>query len=244
MPAPATCGSYGRPSPDNRIRLYNKQECDTIQGNFRANDECIKKEGGSWSWECRELNPPVVDTLDGTCTSTGDSFKAFTNYINNCRNKTNENDDGNANTFLNNSFIKYTNIFSSYKIQYDDLIITANNLFALTNNASSLNEQVNNMERKKEKLTRDIARYRTQAGASDKMFLEDIYNGTPTKKNAPTLQDFALLLFWFSWLVMSIVLIAIRFISPDGGGWRAGLFVFVILMLVTLCMFAIINYAA
>ena len=244
MPAPATCGSYGRPSPDNRFRLYNKQECDTLQGGFHPSGECLKKGGGagSWSWDCRELNTvPEAPNPEPTCLTGDDSSILFKKYINTCR-KTN--DIAVANNFLSSSIEKYKEIFSLYRSQYTDLMITADNLFTLTKNAPSLNEQVNNMERKKEKLTRDITRYRTQAGASDKMFLEDIYNGTPTKKNAPTLQDFALLLFWFSWLVMSIVLIAIRFISPDGGGWRAGLFVFVILMLVTLCMFAIINYAA
>ena len=248
MPVPAACGSYGRASSDNNIRLYTKQECDTLQGNFSANGECLKNGGGSWSWDCRELNntasPMVMGSPSATCLAGDASSIAFQEYIKSCRNNINKNDDAIANNFLSGAIDKYKNIFESYRAQYTDLMITTDNLQLSNQKASSLTDQVNNLQKQKDKLIRDIERYRRNAGASDRMFLEDIYNGVPTKKNAPTLQDFALLLFWFSWLIMSIVLIAIRFISPDGGGWRAGLFVFVILMLVTLCMFAIINYAA
>lgn len=50
------CGSLGTPTPDNNLRLYNQQECNTLGGNFHANGECIKPQGGSYSWDCRVLN--------------------------------------------------------------------------------------------------------------------------------------------------------------------------------------------
>jgi hypothetical protein len=50
------CLGLGSPSPDRRIRSYTKQDCDTLNGNFAGNGECIRKEGGSFSWECRFLN--------------------------------------------------------------------------------------------------------------------------------------------------------------------------------------------
>jgi hypothetical protein len=51
------CYDYGRPSPDNNIRLYNNDECtNQLGGNFAGNGECLKKEGGSLSWDCRYLN--------------------------------------------------------------------------------------------------------------------------------------------------------------------------------------------
>jgi len=53
---PKACGRFGNPSADGYIRLYNKKECDSLGGNFYPNGECIKREGGSFSWECRELN--------------------------------------------------------------------------------------------------------------------------------------------------------------------------------------------
>jgi membrane-associated HD superfamily phosphohydrolase len=117
------------------------------------------------------------------------------------------------------------------------------NLKATVGNTSSLNDQISNLESQKIKIREEINKYRTLSGASDRMFLEDIYNGTPKMKIAPTLQDSVLLLFWFSWLLMSIVLVMVRWMSPDGS-WKSALFVFVLLMLVTLCMFAIISYAA
>ena len=42
------------------IRLYNQAECNAFNGNFHGNGECTKKEGGSYSWDCRNVN-------DATC---------------------------------------------------------------------------------------------------------------------------------------------------------------------------------
>ena len=50
-----TCGSLGYKG--NGIRLYTRIECEnTLQGKYSANGECTKKQGGSWSWDCRYLN--------------------------------------------------------------------------------------------------------------------------------------------------------------------------------------------
>ena len=239
MPAPAACGNFGRASSDGNIRLYTRAECDSLNGNFSANGECTKKTGGSFSWDCRELNRQTSSSA--TCLAGDASSVAFQQYIRSCRNNVNKNDDAIANNFLSESIDKYKNIFESYRAQYTDLMITTDNLQSSTQNASSLGDQINNLQKQKDKLIEEIKRYRTEAGASDRMFLEDAYNGVPQKKTAPTLQDVALLLFWFGWLVMGLVLIVIRWMS---GGWMGGLFVFVILMLVTLCVFAILNYAA
>lgn len=53
---PPPCYDYGQPSADNNIRVYTKEECDKLDGNWHANGECIKKGGGSYSWDCRTLN--------------------------------------------------------------------------------------------------------------------------------------------------------------------------------------------
>jgi hypothetical protein len=240
MSAPVECGTYGRASSDGNTRLYTQAECNTLGGNFSANGECMKKTGGSFSWDCRNLNKQTSPSA--TCLAGDASSVAFQQYIKSCRNNINKNDDAIANNFLSEAIDKYKNIFDSYRAQYTDLMIATENVQSTTQNVSSLSEQLNNLQKQKQKLIEEIKHYKMEAGAADRMFLEDAYNGTPKEKTAPTLQDFALLLFWFSWLVMSVVLIAIRCMSP--GGWQAGLFVFVILLLVTLCVFAIINYAA
>lgn len=53
---PDECECYGRRSADNAIRLYSESECDSLGGNFHGNGECTKKQGGSYSWDCRGLN--------------------------------------------------------------------------------------------------------------------------------------------------------------------------------------------
>ena len=54
--APNPCLNLGRPSPDKSLRLYTNAECNTLNGKFHANGECTKKEGGSFSLNCRTLN--------------------------------------------------------------------------------------------------------------------------------------------------------------------------------------------
>jgi hypothetical protein len=181
-----------------------------------------------------------TDRGSATCLPNSTESQQFQQYLNTCRTKQ---DTRIANTFLSETIQKYSTLFDSYRAQYTDLILNADNLYSLTSNASSLNDEHNALQKQKDKLKEEIKYYRTQAGASDKAFLEDIYNGTPQKQLAPTLQDIILLLFWFGWLVMSITLIFVRWTSP-GGGWQAGLFVSMILILVTLCIFAILVQVA
>jgi hypothetical protein len=241
MSSPAECKNYGRASADGNVRLYTRAECDSLNGVFYAGGECTKKGGGSWSWECRELNKQTSSSA--TCLAGDASSIAFQEYIRSCRNNINKNDDAIANNFLTETINKYKDIFEHYRAEYTDLMIATENVQSSMQSPASLEEQIGRLQAQKSKLTNEISKYRTISNAADKGFLEDIYNGTPKEKMAPTLQDFALLLFWFSWLVMSVVLISVRVSSPSGG-WRSGLFVFVILLLVTLCMFSIISYSA
>jgi hypothetical protein len=46
----------GKPCPDGRIQLYTKDECDVLGGTWYANGECLKKTGGSYSWDNRPAN--------------------------------------------------------------------------------------------------------------------------------------------------------------------------------------------
>ena len=50
------CGTYGKPSSDKNVRLYTPDECKQLNGTPTGNGECLKREGGSWSWDCRGLN--------------------------------------------------------------------------------------------------------------------------------------------------------------------------------------------
>lgn len=67
------CGRYGRPSADNSIRLYNAGECSALGGNFAGNGECLKQQGGSYSWDCRTLNLPRSAQPAPVTTCTPDS---------------------------------------------------------------------------------------------------------------------------------------------------------------------------
>lgn len=181
-----------------------------------------------------------IDTLNSKCLGTSQESTQFKAYIDQCKSSS---DKAVATTFLSETINKYKEIFSSHRAQYDDLLITADNLVALSGNTGDMDSQINKLSRQKTELQHKVNTNRSESSAYDQTFLEDIYNGTPDKKFAPTLQDVSLLLFWFGWLVMSIVLIYVRTMSP-GGTYQSGLFVFVILLLTTLCVYAIINYVA
>ena len=65
-----SCGSYGYAGKDSggqSIRLYTQTECTALGGNWYSNGECLKKTGGSFSYDCRGLNettttaPPMAD---------------------------------------------------------------------------------------------------------------------------------------------------------------------------------------
>jgi hypothetical protein len=63
---PNPCGGYGRPSADKQLRLYNADECNALNGIWHGNGECSKPQGGSYSWDCRDLNtnpPPKLLSL-------------------------------------------------------------------------------------------------------------------------------------------------------------------------------------
>ena len=63
------CGKLGYPSPDNSMRLYNKDDCDKLDGNLSFRNECLNKNGGSYSWDCKSLNPAIVqNTIPSLCT--------------------------------------------------------------------------------------------------------------------------------------------------------------------------------
>ena len=164
----------------------------------------------------------------------------FKEYINSCRTAQ---DNTISNTFLSASIDKFIDVFDSYKAQITNLMITADSVSSLSSNTTTLNNELKNSIETQTKLKSQIEEYRQKIGSSDKTFLEEIYNGTPKKENAPTLQDVALLLFWFSWLVMTVALVFVRWTSP-GGGWKAGLFALVVLLLVTLCVFSILVQVA
>jgi len=58
---PDYCRRYGRPSTDGRIRVYTKTECDRLDGLFKETGECTKRGGGSFSWDCRDLNKNPIN---------------------------------------------------------------------------------------------------------------------------------------------------------------------------------------
>lgn len=172
---------------------------------------------------------------------TGQVVTNFNEYVRDCRTS---DDTSRGNNFFSQSKEKFKIIFTDFRAQYLDLVHTGDRFSVLAGlsgaTTSEANNQLNILSKKKTLLLADINRYRRISDSSDKTFMEDIMHGRPQKELAPSLQDAVLLLFWFSWLVLSITLVAVRWGSP-GGGWRAGSFTLLLMLLVTLVLFALLK---
>jgi hypothetical protein len=76
---PPQCLGLGRPNSNGGLRIYSQSECDQLDGNFHGNGECTKKTGGSFSWDCRDLNKAdtmtIIDATYGGNCANGDSLK-------------------------------------------------------------------------------------------------------------------------------------------------------------------------
>jgi len=185
-----------------------------------------------------------TDKQDASCLSGTNETTTFNNYIKKCRTI---NDTRRSTNFFSESKESIKDTFKTLRAQFDDLLMTGDSVDTMLNLTGSTNgtieKQIGELTKKKESVLQEIKHYRNISDSADKSFLEDIYNGTPQKELAPSLQDATLLLFWFGWLIFIITLTSVRWFSPSGT-WKSGLFTFFLLVLVTLCMYSLLVQIA
>jgi hypothetical protein len=186
----------------------------------------------------------ATDTKDAMCLSGTSQTATFNDYITKCRST---NDTRMSTNFFSEAKENIKSTFESLRAQFDDLIMTGDSIDTMANltgtTTGAVDNQILELRQKKENLLKEIKHYKRISDSANKTFLEDIYNGTPQKELAPSLQDVAMLLFWFSWIVMIFTLTAVRWFSP-GGTWRAGLFTLLLLLLVSVCVYALLVRVA
>jgi len=56
------------------IKLFTKSECDKLSGNWFGNGECLKKTGGSFSWDCRNEAPSITAAASRVVSSTAQTL--------------------------------------------------------------------------------------------------------------------------------------------------------------------------
>lgn len=168
----------------------------------------------------------------------------FNNYVNTCRTSQ---DTIRANNLFSSSISNFQDTFKQLRGEFDNLIIIGANtsiMSTLTGSTTNeVNSQINELSKKKDTLLSELKSTRAQAEAADRNFMDKIMHGPQEKELAPSLQDASLMLFWFGWLLMTLVIVAVRWLSP-GGSWRSGLFTFVLMILVTMCVYAILQQVA
>lgn len=185
-----------------------------------------------------------TNLTNAQCTLGTSQTTTFENYLRTCRTTQ---DTARANNFFNPSTIDFNNSFDMLRSQFDNLLVSGDSISVMADMAGATgdqaNQQLNALQKKKDMLAAEIKSLRSKVEGIDRQFLDDVMNGTPKNELAPTLQDGVLLLFWFSWLIMVLTIVSVRWFSP-GGNWKAGIFTLLLMVLVTLCVYAILNQVA
>lgn len=186
----------------------------------------------------------ATNTRNAMCLPVSSQTRTFNEYVNNCRQIP---DQRAALNYFSNAQQTYRDSFQRLRAQAQDLLLMGRNTSDLLNlsggTVGEANKQINALTQRQDQLRREIAHYQRISESADKSFLEDIMHGAPQKESVPTLQDAALLVFWFGWLIMSVVLVAVRWGSP-GGSLSAAAFTLLLLLIVTLCVYALLRQVA
>jgi hypothetical protein len=185
-----------------------------------------------------------VNTAQAKCLTGTAETKNFQEYVNLCRTT---DDTRRANNLFAPAIADFTGAFEKMRAEFDDLIIIGDGTTVMANLAGNttgqVDDQLSGFQKRKDMLLAELKAVRNQVQGIDKGFLDTIMQGTPEKELAPTLQDWSLLLFSFAWMLMVLTLTAIRYMSP-GGGWKPAAFTFALLLLVTLCLYGILQQVA
>jgi hypothetical protein len=180
------------------------------------------------------------NTRDAKCTTPNST--SFTEYLATCKQ---DGYDAQLNNFFAN--VQYTQSIQKEKDEFTDLIATGQGIadMAGLSQTTITDVQTRNsvLQKKKDLLDAEIKAIKAQGDAADRSFMDNVVYGNPKSGSAPSLQDLALLLFWFAWIFMAIVLVAVRWFSPNGN-WTSALFTFSVLAFVTLFIYAILQQVA
>lgn len=168
----------------------------------------------------------------------------FNSYVTQCR--TNP-DIVRANNLFTPAVAEFKDTFAGLRAEYDSLLLAGENTSIMASLAGtstdSANGQLNELSKKKDHLLAELKAKRAEVEAADRGFMDSVMNVPEKKPLLPNLQDLTLMIFWFGWLFMVVTIVAVRWFSP-GGNWRAGLFTFVLMLLVTMCVYALIVQVA
>jgi len=180
-----------------------------------------------------------TNTTNAQCLQSSSLVQSFTEYITQCRTSSDT-------TMAKHMFPDaeaFKSVFQNFRSQFDDMIHTGDAMSALANlsgaTVSGADQQIQQLDEKKSSIRSEIAKYRRISESADRSFMDTIVEGQPQEQLAPTLQDITLLVFWFGWLVMTVLLVWVRWASP-GGGWQSGLFTLTLLLVATLCVYALL----
>ena len=170
--------------------------------------------------------------------------QTFNSYINQCRTTS---DIRRANNLFTPAIAQFKDTYAGLRAEYDSLLVVGNNTSVMATLAgtttSSANEQLNELSKKKDVLVSQIKATRVQAEAADRGFMDSVMQVPDKKPWITNLQELTLHVLWIGWLFMIVTIVSVRWFSP-GGTWVAGVFTLGLMLLVTMCVYALIVQVA
>jgi hypothetical protein len=185
-----------------------------------------------------------TNAANAKCLLNTSETQNFNSYVTQCRTTS---DITRANNLFTPSVAQFKDTFAGLRAEYDSLLVAGNNTSVMASLAgtttASANDQLNELSRKKDRLLSQIKATRVEAEAADRGFMDSVMHVPEKKPWIPNLQDLTLLVFWFGWLFMVVTIVSVRWFSP-GGTWMAGVFTLGLMLLVTICIYALIVQIA
>lgn len=195
----------------------------------------------------------LVSTYEGFATSDTNSIcltnaqlgsNTFPQYVQTCLK---DGDLARVNTIFKSLESQFIDAWRESRAEFGNLLNTYIGINTFKKNTNSSTEDANatltTLTKKKDQLEEELKRYKSEAEAKNQSFLDSILQGTPKETLTPTLQDATLMLFWFGFILLGVTLIFVRWFSP-GGNWKSGLFASILLILITLCIYAVLQQVA
>lgn len=149
------------------------------------------------------------------------------------------------NLFLNTFQDSYNSLIENLKTQITNMLfVTGNGASGNSSVATTMNTTKTGLEKEKARLEAQKKALEEEVEATERNFLDSIYNKEePGKNDMLTLQDVALAVFALGWLLMGLTLIYLRAVGPTGS-FRGAMIVLVVFLFVTILMYGILQQLA
>ncbi len=162
----------------------------------------------------------MVNLSNPGCTAAGALQLPFMEYVKQC---TTSNDTARALNFLKFQEIKEQ--FEKERAQADSLLRSIQNIRSLKTSKKMRDQDTAEKNRQIDdeiqEAKEELANLTSQTDAANEQFMETVVDAPKESSRFANYQDLAIGSFFGSFLILTIILMIIQYMRPDGGGWTA-----------------------